>query len=39
LLQSGKFSSFPENTRVYDDFPTSQPRVQVQTGGGFGVQL
>jgi len=34
-LCTAKFSEFPQNARVYDDFPTAQPRVQVPIGGGF----
>ncbi len=35
-LHSAKFLEFLQNVRVYDDFPTSQPRVQVPTDGSFG---
>jgi hypothetical protein len=34
-LSVAKFLGFPQNTRVYDGFPTSQQRVRVQTGQGF----
>jgi hypothetical protein len=34
-LTEPNFEAFPRNTRVYDDFPISEAKVQMQAGGGF----
>jgi hypothetical protein len=37
-LPSSKFSGFPQNMRVYDEFPISQPESKEETAGGVGVE-